>query len=724
MKHLPLFCSLIASLLGANLALADTFNVTSSACSGQGSFQAAVTSANANPGEDTVSLQVDVANIKDSSCGLEGADPALAYVSLVTDDLVLEGNGHTITGSSKWVDVDGATNRTGVCPSSDSRITIFSNPVGLIRLEDDVSVTINDLKLDKLRAIADMRSETSLTLNSVRADRTLDFYKNCDTPAIYLGSGDNQEVTINDSVFSEAWNDGFSSGSPDTNQKWFNSFISGKTDTATLSISGTFFSAFADIPVLDWAGVANIESSKFVDVGFLNIRGGTAKIVNSIFLGDDLSQDFYNRITASNNGSITLEASTVAVAGLECGSRCIRQTGGGAIIATTNATIELKASAVSVGFPDDKIAASVLLREASGGNITATAAPNPNWVQPVFKQDAAQLRVVLDQPALLTDAPGLPNVHSYRFSYEAVTPLLDDGGGTPGLLIDAVTDANTSNVLLSPIDGTTPITEDIFGNPRTEAGGTVRNIGAVQLGLAPTLSLNATGDMLVDLNWTRPLDPASGAISGYEVCFGTGTIPDPSTLGTNCEDGDGNPGTLETISNAPETLTGQVTGLNNGDAHWFLVRGVNSSGGGPWSNAVAGTPFGEIGTPDLTVTSTTCDSVLLEWTQPDMGGHEFAGYVVSWAVAGSGTVTGTIVIPDYDTLSTTITDLDCNAAYSFAVTASSVDGSSGSSGTIIAQTPPVPPVPTLGPVGLLLLTLLMLGVGTAGVRRRGTGPAD
>jgi hypothetical protein len=171
------------------------------------------------------------------------------------------------------------------------------------------------------------------------------------------------------------------------------------------------------------------------------------------------------------------------------------------------------------------------------------------------------------------------------------------------------------------------------------------------------------------------------------------------------------------ISNAPDNLTGQVSALVNGDTYWFLLRGVNASGGGPWSNVVSGTPFGIIGTPTLTVTSTSCSATLLEWTQPELGGHTFAGYTVSWGLQGSGIATGTIIIPDYNTLSTTITGLDCNANYSFAVTASSVDGSAGGSGTGSVLAPSASPVPALGLLGSIPLTLVMLGIGMAGVRR-------
>lgn len=714
MRHIVVLGHLFAFLVCAPLAWADTFSVTSPACSGSGSFQEAVAAANSNPGPDTVSFQTDVNGVRDTVCGLTGADPADAYMARVTDELVIEGNGHSITGGSRWITPDGYSNIPGLCPSDkDVQGTIISNPVGLVALEDDVKVTVNDLQLKSLRAIAALRADTDLTLNRVTAQRTNDFYRFCDTGAIFLVSGENQNVTINDSVFEEAWNDGLVvQGRPDGNQFWGNAFIAGFSSAGTLSISNSWFGNFAGIPVIDWDGTVNIETTEFKDTGFMNIRGGTATVVNSLIMGDAVGQGPHQRIMASDGGSITLEASTIAVSLLDCQTICQNTTGPGLIIATNNATVELKASAISVGIPD---VPDVLIREATGGNVTATAAPNPNWVQPVTPQDAAALKAILDQPALLTDAPGLPNKFAAAFYYEAATPLLNDGSGTLGLLIDSVTDADTTNVLVSPIDGN-PIIEDIFGNPRTEAGGTVRNIGAVQLGLAPTLHLTATGDALVDLNWTRPTDPDGDAIIGYEVCFGTGTIPDPSALGTDCKDGDGNPGTVQSISNAPDNLTGQVTALINGDLYWFLLRGVNAAGGGPWSNAVSGTPYGMIGTPTLTVTSTSCSAALLEWTQPDMGGHTFGGYTVTWGLEGSGIATGTIIIPDYDTLSTTITGLDCNAKYLFAVTASSVDGSAGGSGTSIVTTPSLP-IPALDQMGLMLLTLLMLGIGMVGVRR-------
>ena len=674
-----LFCVFLMTITG-NI-WAATYTVSDPTCA---SIQTAIANANANPGLDTVEFTVDVDDVNDVSCGVfDTGDPDTMYIARVTDNLIIEGNGHFITGNARWITSDGLVNVPGQCPQSLSTSFIVSNPLGFIRMDNGADVTVNDLVLKKLRAIAILKDGGDLTVNNMEATEIYDFYRSCDTPPIWV-SGD-QNVTINDSLFSLAWNDGLESGLADDFQIWFNAYISASLDNAgTLSIANSRFYR-TSIPVLYWAGTARMESTIVEDAGFLATRGGDITIVNSLLMtGESFGQNLQQRIVAARNSSVHIEASTIAVSYLDCLPLCEGPfgPGDGVLIALSDSTIELKASAISVGLPSLSNA-GVLIREATGGDVTATASANPNWVQPVFEQNAAALQTILDQPALLTDAPGLPNIFGNpSFYYEAVTPMLDDGGGTPGLLIDAVTDANTTNVLTSPIDGS-PITKDVFGNPRTEAGGTVRNIGAVQLGLAPTLSLSATGDSSADLNWTRPLDPGSGAVTGYEVCFGTGAVPDPSAIGTAC------PGTLQSISNVPDTLSGQVSGLTNGDSYWFLVRGVNAVGGGPWSNAVTGTPYGEIGIPVVTAVPGG-NAVDLSWTKPDDGGRGLSGYNVFYRIAGELQWTFSEQVSGGDTLQATVTGLAGGTAYEFGVRAVAVDGTVGGIG-IASATPLVVP---------------------------------
>ncbi|MDB4476452.1 fibronectin type III domain-containing protein [bacterium] len=544
---------------------ADTYQVTSSSCNGPGSFREAVAAANTNPGPDTVSFSTDITNVKNTSCGLGTVAPDEAYIVLATDDLVIEGNGHSILGGSLWIAADGNANVPGVCPR-DISAKIVSEPLGLVRLANGVSVTVNDLNLDKLRAIADLDTGSDLTVNRVTARRTFDFVGNCDTSAILLRSAGGSNVTINDSLFSESWNQGFVAlGNQDGSQAWLNAFINGPLSAGTLTVSGSTFATFVDIPAIQWDGTVNILSTQFRDSGFVNIRGGTAKITNSILMSEQISQQLHDRIMASGGSSLLLEASTVAISTPDCPARCMATTGTGAIVATDNATIELKASAMSVGID----APELLIREATGGNVTATADPNPNWIQPTSGQNATVLRAILNQPALLTNAPGLPNVAGQQFVYQAVTPLIDDGGGTLGLLIDAVTDASTTNVLTSPIDGS-PVTEDIFGNPRTEAAGTVRDIGAVQLSLATTVSVSSPSAAGATVVWTRPKDPDPAfPIIGY------GVIVEPT-------DGSMTPVRIDVVGADNLTLT--LTGLAPGSEYRVTVVAVNANGDGPPSN--------------------------------------------------------------------------------------------------------------------------------------------
>ena len=153
-------------------AQAVTFDVTSASCSGPGSFQQAVADANSNPGPDTVAFKTDVSNVQDVACGLSGADASNAYIARVTGELIIKGNGHSVTGGSRWYAPDGVSNIPGTCPQNpDVHATVLSHPVGLIGLDDDAKVTVNDLTLKSLRAIARLRSDTDLTLNRVVAEK-------------------------------------------------------------------------------------------------------------------------------------------------------------------------------------------------------------------------------------------------------------------------------------------------------------------------------------------------------------------------------------------------------------------------------------------------------------------------------------------------------------------------------------------------------------------------
>ena len=204
--------------------------------------------------------------------------------------------------------------------------------------------------------------------------------------------------------------------------------------------------------------------------GGINMISGNGVVTNSAMLSRE-GGDVHTRLRASNGANLQFIASTLSVANADCPSSpsCFVQ-GEGAITATAGSRIVLRESAVGVGQPS---VPGALLREASGGDITADPA---TWIQPVNSQPAGTLRTLTDQPGLLTDPPGLPNlVGGPTYWPDAVTPI------NPGQLIDAIPDAgpNGANALVSPVSGNL-VSLDALGNPRISANGT-RTIGAVQV---------------------------------------------------------------------------------------------------------------------------------------------------------------------------------------------------------------------------------------------------
>ncbi len=556
---------------------ADTFTVTSSSCAGPGSIMQAIEQANLNPGADRIEFAsgLVVNDIATVSCGvIGGIDPNLFYMATVTEDLIINGNGAQLLGAPAWVTQDGLANVVGLCPSDNNvQGTIAAEAPGFLRIDSGVRVEVNDLTMLDLSAVISLRDGAIAELNNVTARRINDWFRDCERSAIEVVNGD-AVLSINDSYFEQIQNTASNLGAPDMTVFRGSNVISGSGD---LNVSATRFENA--LSAIQWNGNANIETSQFVFSGWVNVFGvGTTNITNSAFQSrtGPLEGD---SIRASSNATVNVTASSMSIAFPE--NQPTWRSGFGAIVAVSGATINIKESAVGVGIPS---VPGALLRSASGGSITADV---NTWVQPVTSQSASDLRTITSQPALMTDPPGLPNILSGLDLFpRAITPLLGTST-TPGVLIDAIPDANGANVLLSPIDNSV-ITTDVLGNPRVDGNGT-RTIGAVQLTLAPYLVVSEAASEVVELFWTRPRDPSTGAVTGYQVCYGTGSVPDGMMLGTQCENGDGNPGMLKVISSDPNTTQGTVTNLSNGEIYWFLVRGINP-GPGPWSNVVTATP--------------------------------------------------------------------------------------------------------------------------------------
>ena len=570
-------------LLKTHTALAATYNVTANTCQGPGSIVEAIQLANANPGSDTIEFAagLTVSSITASTCGTVAAnDPAFFYLATVTDDVLINGNNAELLGAGRWITPDGRVNVPGLCPSNrDLQALITAEAPGFLRIEPGAQVEINDLYIRELSAIIGLRDTATAELNNVKAIRINDWYSNCDRSAIDVFNGD-ATLRISDSIFEQIQNSAGNTGNPDGSVFRGSNIIDGSGE---LTVSDTYFEDA--LSAIQWKGNSNIQSSRFLDSGWVNLFGpGTTNIVNSTFQSRTNPQEG-DSLRASSGAVLNVIASTTAVAFTENlpGSR----SGFGSLVAVGNAVINITQSAIGVALP---AVPGEIIRVATGGSITADAS---TWIQPVNSQSAAALRTLTGQPALLTDPPGLPNELFGSNGFTApITPLL----GTavmPGVLIDAIPDANGANELLSPIDGAV-ITRDIFGNPRVDGNGT-RTIGAVQLTLAPNTLISGATDSGVTVSWSRPKDPAPNEpITGYGVTY----VP---------TDGSVAPVRIEVAG--ANTLTLQLTGLSPNTEYQVTVVGVNQNGDGPPSNVVT---FGTQG-PTRVITGSRAVPALSWW---------------------------------------------------------------------------------------------------------------
>ena len=671
-----LFILFLSSVIGLSLTMAPaapvaaapmTYTVTSGYCTGPGSITEAMALANANPGTDTITFTKDL-QIAAASCPQEVAGPLeKIFILQATESVNFEGNGAKLVGIIDWVNTAGYMTLDR-CPAPPTLIT--AETPGFIRVglgnQDNsaISVTVRNLDMYELDSVARIEKNASLILEDLTMERIINhnISNGCSTSAIFAEDG------ANFTARRTKWN------------TIVNFFAIGAVPVVTapailssaggdLTIEDSDFYRVEKSGVIRWSGQPgseiNIVSSRFDWTGAI-IAGGdsTTNIVNTIWapelsLG---SVDDDDRFANFSNGVMNIVASTLLLPDLSCDTACQDSGSWGWIYrAPGKGLINFKQSAVGVNAPLINQPAPDTGKLLDPGDGTGFSADEYSWMQPTAWQNAAALETATNQPNLLTGSPALRTLGFYNAKVWA-TPL------DPGELIDIVPDAacGEANELVNPIDGTC-ITEDALGNPRVDANG-MRNSGAVQLTLAPYLTVTGTGDQTVDLSWTKPKfsAPTTG-ITGYELRYRETGAASWATIAIA----------------GPDTLTHQVTGLTNGTEYEFEVRAVYSpSGEGPWSNAATGTPYGLIEPPVVTAVPGDRE-VQLFWTEPSTGGHPGPLFytvvyrpvgAASW-IAGPSFLSGRI---------TTIPGLTNGTEYEFGVFATATDGETGALGTTTA----------------------------------------
>ena len=632
------------TLIATTTASAATFDVTSEELTGPGSLLEAVQLANDTPGPDTIQFAPDL------RIDLTSNDRAYREgVVHLTESVIIDGAGSTVFSSPTWVSTAGDINNDD---DADNPGTIINTPaMRFLRIgnrggdNSDIDVTVKNLNCEQLNNFAKAEDDVSLTLENVTVQGNRSIAPTED--AFIAGSFENltiKDATLSNTVtFAEAVYVGDS----------LYAFAGGIAGNGNLVMENVTMRNNKSAGAVLWTGgTVTIVSSRFIYAGGIQVEDSDATIVNSAFDFGFEGDVGYNSVMAGPGASIDLIASTVVT-----GFHGSRPDYNGLPLRASGGTINLHETAVYGGAFDlsEGDLPGLAYYATEGGAFTAD---DDSWVSPVDEQSAQDVQDLFQNQNLLTEDPGLSR--DFLPYPQSITPLVGDAA-MPGVLIDVI-DGGLF------FDGS-EITLDVLGNARVDGNGD-RDIGAVQLNLAPHLAVASTGEEFVGLNWTRPLDP-NPPLTGYEICYGTGA--DPGLSGTDaCLDG-----TTVDVPGAA-TLTATVANLTNGTPHWFYVRGVNSF----WSNGVTGTPLAPIDTPDVTAIPGDRE-VRLSWPEPAAGGHPGPlHYSVVYRPEGTDAwVSGPSLL---SALTSTIPGLKNGTPYEFGVYATATDGVTSGLGSATA----------------------------------------
>ena len=605
--------------------------------------------------------------------------------------MTFEGNGASVVGQISIISSSGdniAGQRCTVASDLISAVTPGFIQVGVSGADNTgIVVTINDLDIEEVHAVAVIWENASLIINDSAMARIYALPKagGCRQAAVQAYAGASFEARRTEWSYLAQF-----AGAP--LGIVFNGAISG-SNAGVLTIVDSYFEFVWDSGVIQWSGGVNsdvnIVSSRFYDTGGMVFNTqATSNIVNSIWSTEDYGNTLDDRIINGSSEQLNIIASTLSFGSVGCNvNDCAGDAGRRGLVHRLPGagTINFIESAIGVDLPDVPLSQGYLeLLDPDSFDPNPPAfgfsADENTWIQPTGTsdsepggQDAATLKLLTNQPNLLTDAPGLPTFPPFLSGQvQRATPLV------PGELLDRIANAacTEANELINPIDQTC-ITQDALGNDRVDGNGS-RNIGAVQLNEAPHLSVIAVGDGTVDLSWTKPRDVTG--LCGYRLTYReVGTANDVS---------------VDILD--PDTLTRQVTGLTNGVDYEFEVEGLADCTTTPVvsgfpSNLVTATPMGQLGIAQPTAVTSGDGSLKVDWNAPtDLGG--FSGqlsYNVVYRPVGTQTwINGPQGIT---ALTATLTGLVNGTTYEIGVLAQTTDGGLSPTPGTINGTPQAAP---------------------------------
>ena len=458
------------------------------------SFAWAIEQANANPGADTIDLRLT----SGSSIYVDNATPVNAtFLSRITGDLKINGNGVTLEGNPKFAGDNGIVyTKTNIGQYFDGKDILVTPALSFAIVGNSATAAnleVKDLSSDGLFGFLKVEANSVASVVNSVFKNSVPYVQNIlqDMPVIEVFT--DATVNLRNVVIENVAR--FEELNVDFPFIW-KPTISGLGASLNM-IDSAIKGRSGSLGAINWSeGVANIVSSILYDEsnGGISVDGENAVVnfVNSLYLGQDSAESEVSRFQAWDKGVLNIIASTIQLDSflLETPSNCSSNStygcNGAPLQAFSEGEINLEQSIVSTLNSDISEIANPYSEVLSylrpggtpasfvNGNMTADSL---SYVQPTPSLNSDVLKILFDQPQLLTGLIPfeLANVRPPYQPYQAPPQGAALLPGSP--LRSAIADADGANQLINPIDGSV-ITTDVFGNPRTAFGR--RDIGAVQ----------------------------------------------------------------------------------------------------------------------------------------------------------------------------------------------------------------------------------------------------
>jgi len=295
-----------ASLAAAGAARANTYQVTQSSWGNSGvanSFAWALDQANANLGADAINITPGLSINVDAAADINGG-----WLTIISDDLTIEGNGATLVGNPSFL-ASGST-----IPNTKYNVDVYRPGLDYMiqpafsfgKLNPGVSLNVDALNSDGLNGYLQLGEGSTASLSNVTARNSVSYGQK--VPRSVFEAKDNSTLNLSQVVLDRINPELFGVG-----PAWAGA-ISGVNATLNIVRSSINQAALAVGAVVWSGGTANVVSSLISDSGGLSVsddtKPGVMNLVNSL-VSVSAQNSNIQRLQAFAGGELNITASSI-----------------------------------------------------------------------------------------------------------------------------------------------------------------------------------------------------------------------------------------------------------------------------------------------------------------------------------------------------------------------------------------------------------------------------